>query len=176
MALSRQNKDLVKEIEEIRRVTLTNYDNIHEYSQKTVRLKAIKEQLIRGRVIMWHSWVDESMDHAISNYFFYNHKRGGRGRIGWNSNKYSRFKYYLLERVAFRRKMELVLIIKPFWRKYKNIVEKLDSLRNILAHSFFPEDRPKKPLYKNKDIFTLEGVTLLETDMQGMHNVYKKLI
>ncbi|MGC9603114.1 MAG: hypothetical protein ABSF47_01435 [Minisyncoccia bacterium] len=176
MSLTKQHNALIKEIDRIIEVVGFDYKNTNQYKQKTARLKAIKEQIIRGRVIMWHSFFDETMDNAISNYFFYKHKRREQRRIYWYSNKYSIFKNYLLERIPFRRKLELVVKIKSSWKKHKNILEKLDGIRNPLAHSFSPEEAPKKINYRGKNIFTLDGIILLENDMSAIFRDYSKLI
>jgi hypothetical protein len=53
------------------------------------------------------------------------------------------------------------------------LVEKMNALRNGLAHSFFPEDlRKSKPEYKGKSIFTLDGLKTFMADMSEVTDFF----
>ena len=173
--LNKRQREIISEIEAIRKLLSLDHENISEYTQKINRLKLIKEQIIRARVVLWYSWLDEYLDYAISNYFFYKHRKT-KTKINWYSKKYSYFKHGILEQMYPTQKIELVVKIRPSWEKYKRILYDVNGLRNSLAHSFFPEKRPKKPFYKDKNIFTLEGITLLESDMQKILSDSSSLI
>lgn len=174
MALTKGHKELLEEISTIRELLALDHENIDQYSQKANRLRLIKEQMIRARVILWYSWVDETLDYTISNYFFYNHRR--TGRLNWNSKKYSNFKHYVLEKMYLPQKIELAVKVKRRWKKHEGNIWKLNTLRNALAHSFFPEQRPQKPEYKKKDIFSLAGIAALEEDMQALNKERELLL
>jgi hypothetical protein len=65
---------------------------------------------------------------------------------------------YILDRLSLLQKLEFVrarIYLPP--RFYKDIRD-LNTLRNALAHSFFPENRRVKPKWKGFDIFSFEGV------------------
>jgi hypothetical protein len=48
-------------------------------------------------------------------------------------------------------------------------IERLNALRNGIAHAFFPENLKKsKPIYKGKDIFSVDGIKQLQHDMEQM--------
>jgi hypothetical protein len=52
-------------------------------------------------------------------------------------------------------------------------IEALNALRNGLAHAFFPENlRSAKPVYKGKDIFTIDGLTRFIADMGAVHDFF----
>lgn len=52
-------------------------------------------------VIWWYSWIDETLDDAISNYFFYNNRRSNRG--DWYSKKYKNFKLCSRKNISFTK-------------------------------------------------------------------------
>jgi len=48
-----------------------------------------------------------------------------------------------------------------------NDIERLNSLRNSMAHSFFPENRRTANLsWKSHDMFSVVGATAMQSDMQ----------
>jgi hypothetical protein len=66
--------------------------------------------------------------------------------------------------------------VKSFANIPKKIVtdiERLNSIRNGLAHSFFPENlRTSKPQWKGKNIFSLDGVKAFSVDMQQIKDLF----
>ena len=58
-----------------------------------------------------------------------------------------------------------------FRRKLGSLIERVNALRNALAHSFFPENRRqyaghRKVIYLGEDVFTLRGLLVFEDDSQ----------
>ena len=55
-------------------------------------------------------------------------------------------------------------------------IERLNALRNGLAHAFFPENLKKsKPEWKGRKIFTLEGLQVFLEDMSKIDAYFLKL-
>jgi len=49
-------------------------------------------------------------------------------------------------------------------------IERLNALRNAVAHSFFPENlKRQKPMWKGKAVFTREGFASFEDDIAEIH-------
>ena len=52
-------------------------------------------------------------------------------------------------------------------------IERLNALRNGIAHAFFPENlRSSKPSWKGKDIFSLEGVAQFMEDLSDLQDFF----
>jgi hypothetical protein len=65
--------------------------------------------------------------------------------------------------------MRLVHSIKAIPAEVRDAIERINALRNAIAHSFFPENRRqymkyKKVLYRDSDIYSKEGVNKFIAD------------
>ncbi len=163
--LTRHQRRLLSELEEIAALTRLDYTNIREYDpeERTARLRFMKNQLIRSQVIMDYTFVDEMLGAAICHYFF--GKKKGFIKL-WKTKKFRNFNHYVLEVLSLTEKLRLVKAISKVPKGIAANIEALNALRNGLAHAFFPENlRSSKPIYKGKDIFTVEGLTFFISDM-----------
>lgn len=123
----------------------------------------MKNQLIRSQIIMDYTFVDEMLGGAICHYFF--GKKKGFIKL-WKTNKFRNFNHYILEVLSLTEKLRLVKAISKVPKGVASNIEALNALRNGLAHAFFPENlRSAKPIYKGKDIFTIEGLSTFIADM-----------
>ena len=76
------------------------------------------------------------------------------------------YNHYILEVLTLPEKLRLVKAVSKVPKGVAANVEALNALGNGLAHAFFPENlRSSKPIYKGKDIFTVEGLTAFIGDM-----------
>jgi hypothetical protein len=168
-------KRLVAELQEIAKVTRLNYANILEYEpdERTPRLQLIKNQLIRSQIVFDYTFIDEMLGVAICHYFF--GKKRGFIRL-WKTKKFRTFNYYVLEVLSLTEKLRLVKAIKDVPRAVAGSIEALNALRNGLAHAFFPENlRSAKPVYKGKDIFTVDGLNTFMDDMGKASDFFVQL-
>jgi hypothetical protein len=67
------------------------------------------------------------------------------------------------------QKMRVVRAIGEIPSEVRNAVERINAVRNGIAHSFFPENRRqymphKKVMYRNEDIFTKAGMEKFRED------------
>jgi hypothetical protein len=70
-------------------------------------------------------------------------------------------------------KLRLVRAFRQLPRGVVSDIQGLNALRNGLAHAFFPENLKKaKPVWKGRDIFSLEGLTAFEADMHKLRNFF----
>ena len=141
-----------------------NYKEIKQLDKDAITstLDITKRQIVRGYVVDCYVLIDEFLNIILCNYYF------GRKDFQylWRTKKFKRFNYYFLEEVSTRAKLKHVKEIKKIPKNILSIILKIIDVRNALAHSFFPENLKKlKPVYKGKDIFTLEGLKLLSEDM-----------
>jgi hypothetical protein len=89
--------------------------------------------------------------------------------ILWRQEKFRVFVNYVMDEMFLIKKMELVQAIRPFPREVRSTVHRVNSIRNAMAHSFFPENRKEhrkvgKVLYLEQDIRTSEGLEGFQED------------
>jgi len=167
--LTPKQKRLIKELDNISSLIGMDYWEIGKYSKesRTGILEFQKRQAITGQIIIQYTFINELVNWAVCIYFF----RLGKRPIGWKSEKLQKFNYYILES---RSLLEKFKIVKSVYEIPKNIVrdvERLNALRNVVAHKSFPENsedsrKEGKAVYKGKDIFTLEGIKMFREDMK----------
>lgn len=79
------------------------------------------------------------------------------------------FVHYMLDEAYLLQKMRTVDAIQKLPSSIRDAIERINALRNAIAHSFFPENRrqyarTKKVTYGKSDIFTKEGLEKMHRD------------
>lgn len=172
VALTTHQKRHLAELCEIAAITRLNYPDIRDYDpdERTVRLKLMKDQLIRSQVIMDYTFVDECLGAAICHYFF--GRKKGFMKL-WKTKKFRTFNHHVLEVLSVTEKLRLVKAISSVPKRVSGSIEALNAVRNGLAHAFFPENlRSSKPIYKGKNIFTVEGLAAFIDDMADISEFF----
>lgn len=162
---TRKQKQLLKELDEIVEIVGLDYKKIEELDKEAIipTLDITKRQIVRGHVVDCYVLIDEYLNMVLCNYYF-GRKKGFQ--YLWRTKKFERFNHYFLEEVSTRAKLRQVKEIKRVPKNISGIIENIIDIRNALVHSFYPENLKKaRPVYKGKDIFTLEGLKLLSEDM-----------
>ena len=145
--LTPKQVSLQNEIGEIIALLQLDYQNIQKRnpSTRTVHLQIIKDHLIRGQIIMYYTLVDELLNERICRYYF-----GGKSdfiRL-WKTKRFQLFNYHVLEELSLMQKLRFVRSIKPVPRRIVGEIERLNALRNGIAHALFPENRERKEALK----------------------------
>jgi hypothetical protein len=156
--LTRLQKELLAEVADIAALSRVDYENILDYDEeeRTVRLRMMKNQIVRSQVIWDYTYIDELLGAAICHYFF--GKKRGFIKL-WKTKKFKNFNHYILEVLSLTEKLRLVKAIHKVPKSVAADIETHNALRNGLAHAFFPENlRSSKPIYKGKDIFGHAGL------------------
>jgi hypothetical protein len=156
-------------IEEIRQIQvelgldLEELVEEHEGRERTYDLEMARDRLIAAAIVEDYTWFDEGLACIIARYFF-----GRRSFIElWRTKRFQRFNHFILERLYLLQKLALVKDLIEVPREVVTYMEKLNDLRNAVAHSFFPENlRGKRTTYRGLDIFTLDGFRTLQEDRQ----------
>lgn len=169
-------KKLVEELDSIFELLEINYrelsQTITDRKQARLHLQGIKNQVIRGQVIKDYTWIDEWLNMEIRDYLF---PRGEPKNIR-RTKKFQNIEHYLLQELYPLQKLRFVTKFTKIPKPIVEIVNKVNILRNGLAHAFYPEEFIKsKPEYKGKNIFELEGLRFYMEDMWKVKNyVYKR--
>ncbi len=91
----------------------------------------------------------------------------------WKTQKFRTFNYHVLEELSLLKKLTFVKSILKTPKSVVNNIQRINALRNGLAHAFFPENlKALKPVYKGKSIFTLEGIKLFKDDMSEINDFF----
>jgi hypothetical protein len=171
-ALTAKQKSLFAEVEKVSDLLGLDWRNIKDYEKesRTLHLERMKRHLIIGEVVMQYTLIDEYLNMKLCHYFF------GRGKSFpklWKTKKFQNFNYHVLEGLFLLEKLRYVKSFKKIPKKIAKDIEQINTLRNGLAHSFFPENlKRSKPVYKGKNIFTFEGIQQFVDDMSEISHFF----
>jgi hypothetical protein len=163
--LTQHQRRLLRELEEITSLLKLDYRDIRSYepAARTPLLERMKRQFIIGEVITSYTLTDEHLNARIAQFFF------GRKKsfiMLWKTKRFKVFNYHVLEELSLMAKLRFVKSISTVPKAVAADIERLNALRNGLAHAFFPENlRRSKPEWKGKNIFTIEGLRAFLEDM-----------
>jgi hypothetical protein len=180
MQFTRRQRKLISEAKEIAAVTKTNFADFDEDIDPdylSVHLKLAIRNMVIAHVITRYTLMDEILSDVVAKYFFTVPKKKLHFGKLWRTKKFRIFVHHMLDEMYLMKKADIVHAIKPIPRDVRDHLNKLNALRNALAHSFFPENRrenrkTKKVLYAGVDIFTYEGIERFEDDW---HPAFTKL-
>jgi len=170
--LTKKQRELLEELDQLSKWCGLDYHDIEEYQyeDRTALLQMAKNQLIRSQVIMDYTLVDEFLNCEI---YWYQFGEKHNFKQLWRTKKFQRFNHYVIEKLSLLEKLHYV---KSFTKIPKGIIadiERLNSLRNGLAHSFFPENlRSSKPRWKGQTIFSLDGIKAFGADVQKIKDFF----
>ncbi len=179
--LTRKQRRLVKDLDEISRIVVHNYHDVLKMRRevRTDVLTVTIREIIRGEVITQYTLIDEYLAVEMCRYFF---GSSDFPRL-WKTRLFERFNYFVVEKLSLMEKLAVVRDIRKMPKSIREIIESVKALRNGLAHAFFPENLrayrmkghpvPRKTVaatYKGIDIFSAAGVQRFIDDV---HKVYE---
>jgi hypothetical protein len=171
-SLTRKQKNLVKELRDLTSLLGLDFEDIKLYRKKerTARLEVMKRHFIRGEVVHRYTLVDEELGVLLTYYFF--GPKANFIRL-WKTKRFKNFNYYVLEVLSFMEKLRFVKEIIPVPKRIAADIERLNNLRNGIAHSYFPENlRSARPTWKGKGIFSLDGLKAFQEDIYEIHQFF----
>jgi hypothetical protein len=166
---------LVRELEEIASLLKLDYGNIKSYERaaRTPLLEMMRRKVIISEVITSYTLTDEHLNVRLCHYFF--GRKKGFIKL-WKTKRFKVFNYHVLEELPLMAKLRFVKSISKVPRAVTADIERLNALRNGLAHAFFPENlKRSKPEWKGKKIFTLDGLHAFLDDMAKLDAYFLRL-
>jgi hypothetical protein len=110
-----------------------------------------KRRLIAADIVQKYTFIDELLGTIIARYFF-NFGETNFRRL-WRTKRFRRFNYFILKRMSTIQKMDLVKDIRPLPSSTVDYIQRVNRLRNAVAHAFFPENlQGSRTKYKDMDI------------------------
>jgi hypothetical protein len=173
--LTQRQRRLAAEIEEIAVLLRLDYPNITSYQRdaRTPLLEMIQRKLIISEVITSYTLTDEHLNIRLCHYFF------GRKKSFiklWKTKRFKLFNYHVLEELPLMAKLRFLKATSKVPKPVAADIERLNALRNGLAHAFFPENLKKsKPEWKGKKIFSLDGLRAFLDDMTKLDDYFLRL-
>ena len=164
--VTRKQKQLIDELDQLTELFDLDYWNIESYPEGawTTFLELMKSKIVRSQIIIWYTLIDEFLNLRLSD-FFYGTKRTTLKL--WRTKKYKLLNYHVLEELSLLQKLRFARGIKPIPKKFVGRIERLNAVRNGIAHALFPENLKKSsPVWNGLDVFSLDGAKALAQDIQ----------
>jgi len=178
MPLTRSERRLKAETYEILSYLGLVLEEIEEYPEedRATRLIIIKQNTIRGEIVMKFTVVDEYLTLIICHFYFRRPKSKSAGYSNlWKNPKFKIFNHYLMDEIYTSLKVKLIHEIDPIPSAIRVKIEKVTALRNAITHSLFAENRRqyakyKKVMYDNQEIFSMAGLSAFENDFAAIRD------
>jgi hypothetical protein len=171
MALTSSHQAQVNELQEISKLVCVDFWNVENSKDdddvKTTWLELAKDRLIRSDIEYSYILIDELLCKLIGRYFFDSTKSSIEL---WETPQFKMFNYHVLEGMPLLRKLALVKECNDIPKPIEEIIALTNMVRNAVVHSFFPMNkrdfkRTGKVTYKQKDVFTVEGLKIFSDDV-----------
>jgi hypothetical protein len=184
MALTKLQRRLRKEAEEIAGIAGVDFWNIEKEKDwtsewRTEAFRLAIAHLVIAEVITRYTLLDEVLADYLCRYYF---KKPGNPRyIFWKLKKFRLFVHFMLDEMYLLKKMQMAHAIKPIPKDIRGTIERVNAIRNAMAHSFFPENRKehmraKKVLYAGMDVRTAAGLQQFRDDCDEAYSYLAKRV
>lgn len=170
--LTKKQREIVSELRHLTSTLGLDFDKIvteADPEARTTLLELARNQLTRSAVILKYVLMDEFLS-AIICWHFFGKKRGFPEL--WKTKRFKSFNYFILEKLYVLQKLDLVRSICDIPKWVSSDLAALNELRNGIAHSFFPQNRRRKPEWKGQSVFTREGCDRFLEDMQKLSDFF----
>jgi hypothetical protein len=157
-----------REVEQIASMIKLDYPYILAYKRdaRTPIIEHMRRKMILSEVITRYTLLDEHLNLALCHYFF------GRKKSTiqlWKTKEFQVFNHHVIEELSLMAKFRFAKSISKVPKAVAGDIDRLNALRNGLAHAFFPENLNRsKPEWKGKNIFSKEGLRAFLGDMDKM--------
>jgi hypothetical protein len=170
--LTKKQRELAAEVKHLTSTLGLDCDEIIADAVPEARmplLELAKDQLTRSAIILKYVLMDEFLS-AIVCWHYFGKKRGFPDL--WKTKRFRSFNYFILEKLYLLQKLDLVRSIHDIPKWVSSDLAALNELRNGIAHSFFPQNRRRRPEWKGQNVFTPEGVDRFLEDMQKLSDFF----
>lgn len=132
----------------------------------------IKEKIIRWHIVMTHTYLDYLITEKINRHYFKMWNISLLNKIS-KDKKVKTFNHQIMEWLWFLKKLEVLKELSLITENDYNTIQKINSLRNSLAHIFdfwtskkHNQDWTIK--YKNNDIFEISWIQIYNFDYNNI--------
>ena len=138
--------------------------NVDEIKDKSdVRL------VLAAEVASQYALIDEILAEIIVRYFFDIEPDLLHFEKAWKTEKFKIFVHHILDEMVLLKKLSIVRAIGPVPNEVSKIIDRINTVRNGIAHSFFPENGKEnratgKVLDAGADIRSLDELRQFKDD------------
>jgi hypothetical protein len=128
---------------------------------------------VRQEVATAYTHIDECLASELCVHFF-----GTRKRFPalWKAKRFQLFNAYFLEEISLMPKFRYVKALKTIPKSIAADIERLNALRNAVAHSFFPENVKKsRAMWKGQSVFSPEGIERFSEDILAVKLFFEEI-
>ena len=173
--LTKYQKQLVKDLEKLYDLLSLDFYDIRAYPKRhrTTYLELMKRAAARQAVVTAYTQVDEYLASELCVHFF-----GTKKSFPdlWKTKRFQLFNSSFLEEMSLMPKFRYVKALKKIPKPIAADIDRLNALRNAVAHSFFPENvRKSRALWKGQSIFTVEGLERFVQDTRAIYRFFGQL-
>jgi hypothetical protein len=120
--------------------------------------------------VIKYTIIDELLTDIICDYYFGRPKGANYGLL-WKTEHFRVFVHFLMDKTFLLKKLAMVEAIAVVPKEVTGVINRINDVRNGLAHSLFPENRrryinDKKVMYNGVDIFGRAGIEEFQKDYE----------
>lgn len=170
--LTKKQAALVTELNELMSRLGLDIDDIEDEADSRARstyLEIAKDQVIRSAIVLKYVLMDEFLSGVMCWHYF--GKRRSFQQL-WKTKRFKSFNYFILEKLYLLQKLDFVKSIHEIPRWVSSDLAALNDLRNSIAHSFFPQNRRRKPEWKGQSVFKPTGFEVFLNDMGKLSDFF----
>ena len=170
--LTKKQRALVSEVKGlISRLGLDPDEVVEEADPEKISpfLEIAKDQIIRSAIVLKYVLMDEYLSAIVCWHYF--GKKRAFPKL-WKTQRFQTFNHFVLERLYLLQKLDLVKSVHEIPKWVSSDLAALNDLRNGVAHSFFPQNRRRKPEWKGQSVFVRAGLDRFLEDMQKLGNFF----
>lgn len=170
--MTKKQRALVAEVQHLISALGLDPDEIVDESDpeaRTMYLELARDQITRSAIVLKYVLMDEFLSGIICWHYF------GKSRSFpqlWKTKRFRTFNYFILERLYLLQKLDLVRNVHEIPKWVTSDLAALNELRNGIAHSFFPQNRRRKPEWKGHSVFTRAGCDRFLEDVQKLSDLF----
>jgi hypothetical protein len=175
--LTLQQKRLMEKLDEVSDICRLNYKDVMSDGEppyeRTIFLEAAVRRMVVGFVIETYALVDNILTDIICNVYLSEPDDESDAAQFWQTKHFASFVYNAMDVMYPLQKLRLIDDIDEIPKEFRKTIERLNNLRNALAHSFVPESRREHQKtgyvgYRGRDIFSLEGLRSFDDDRDAL--------
>jgi hypothetical protein len=122
-----------------------------------------REMIIRGYLVTEFTVLDELMDRYLLRYFLEEDLDSSLGELR-DAERGMNFIHHVLQNLYLLQKFALFEKVEQPPMSVRQYIQRVNDLRNAVAHTFVIEKRRSAPTYKGLDIFSIDGLTQFALD------------
>jgi hypothetical protein len=172
--LTKHQKPLVQELREIYDLLSLDFYDIKAYpkEQRTTRLELMRRAAVRQEVVTTYTHIDEYLASELCVHFFGTERKFP---ALWKTKKFQLFNCHFLEEMSLLPKFRYVKALRKIPKAIASDIERLNALRNGIAHAFFPNLKKSRAVWRDKSIFSLEGLKAFHADMLTVKRFFERI-